>query len=185
MSSADTSRVDVALHVQVLPVCMQIHIGLASPADGQTMTSWRRYSTYRTTYPTSAGVGRQRSIAGRGRRPYLNSGAIDSHELGYTLSKSRVPRGIGSARAHNAQSCPSMFNDVSQRDCDPHRTCRVQRYSLRESSQSVGTLPKLLHRSWWCMYIGTHSARASISRVMSCRQVLVLIAIIPVGYQVR
>ncbi|KAI1361038.1 hypothetical protein F5Y08DRAFT_315838 [Xylaria arbuscula] len=32
-----------------------------------------------------------------------------------------------------------MFNDVSQQDCDPRRTCRVQRYSLRESSQSVGT----------------------------------------------
>ncbi|RYC57166.1 hypothetical protein CHU98_g9038 [Xylaria longipes] len=39
------------------------------------------------------------------------------------------------------------FNDASQRDCDPHRTYRAQRYSLRESSQSVGTLPTLLHFS--------------------------------------
>ncbi|KAI1172288.1 hypothetical protein F4777DRAFT_562130 [Nemania sp. FL0916] len=50
-----------------------------------------------------------------------------------------------------------MFNDVSQRDCDPHRSCRVQRYSLRESSQSVGTLPRPLNRF---QYIDAHSVRA-------------------------
>ncbi|KAI1746414.1 hypothetical protein F4680DRAFT_20257 [Xylaria scruposa] len=44
---------------------------------------------------------------------------------------------IGSARARPRSP---KLNDASQQDCDPHRTYRAQRYSLRESSQSVGTL---------------------------------------------
>lgn len=114
--------------------------------------------------PTGAYVGFDDSVVSQvvvGDQ-YSDDGAIDSHEPGYTPVGSGCSTGSAALAwswtgvLSNAQQRSAMFNDVSQRDCDPHRTCRVQRCIPCASHPSLsGRYPRLAAGSGTGTSMGT------------------------------